>query len=137
MKRFYVTGARGSYCELSSGDFADTVSGMGDITALFAVDAEDVVEPLLTNWSALEVAYYVGALETLTAEQCAQLAHVGRRAINRSITAGHLAARRFGNAWQIDVAEFEAWLAWRGRRNMKLLPSRRPGEERRTDYGRE
>lgn len=130
MKRFYVSGARGSYCELSSGDFADTVSGIGDITSLLAVDAEDIAEPLLTDWSALEVAYYVGALETLTAEQCAQLAHLGRRAINRAINEGHLIAQRFGNAWQIDIADFEAWLAWRGRRNMKLLPGRRPLDER-------
>jgi len=128
MKRFYITGSKGSYCECSDGIFADTVQNQEHDLLLIALlnrDATDVDGPLLTTWNATELAYYVGALpETLTVEQCAQLAHISIRGINRAIERQYLSATRRGGkdnaAWDVALVDFEDWLDWRGRQGTNL-----------------
>lgn len=134
MERFYITGTKGSYGESSDGYFADTVKYPEHeviLAELLERDAEDVDHTLLTDWNITELQHYVGALpDVLTVEQCADLAHISIRGINRAIERGFLAATRRGGkdkaAWDIALVDFEDWLDWRGRGGTNLLRGARP-----------
>ena len=70
MKGFYVTGNKGTYVEIESGDYADSVS---EAASLAGVEPHEAVElladridqaadlPLLTGATVKELLLYVGA----------------------------------------------------------------------------